>query len=77
MEKWIGNYGSYQPEGDDADDVHEDVAAITQYDGVQWDERLRRAEAHEDIRGRLVMSVQLSKCSLWLIYGLPRKTRTG
>lgn len=53
--------GAYEPEGNDADDVHENVAAFAEDYGVERDERLGRAEGEERIgvrlRDRLVKSL--------------------
>lgn len=44
---------TYEPKGNDADDVHENVAAFTEDYGVERDERLGRAEGEERIGVRL------------------------
>jgi hypothetical protein len=41
--------GTYEPEGDDADYIHEDVAAFAEDDGVERHEWLRRAEGEEGL----------------------------
>lgn len=40
---------TYKPEGDDADDVHDDVAAFSEDDGVERDEWLGAAEGEERV----------------------------
>ena len=40
----VGGGLTYEPQGDDANDIHEDVAAFTEDDSVEGDKRLRRAE---------------------------------
>lgn len=44
---------AYQPQCDDANDVHEDVATLAQHDGIEWDEWLRRAKSPKFVGGRL------------------------
>lgn len=44
-----GGGEAYEPQGDDADDVHEDVAAFAEDNGVERDEGLGRAKREESV----------------------------
>jgi hypothetical protein len=44
---------TYEPESNYADDVHEDVSTFAEDNGVEGNERLRRAELKKLIRGGL------------------------
>ena len=48
-----GERETCKPECDDADDVHEDVTALAKDNGVQRNERLRRAEGEKCVGVRL------------------------
>lgn len=36
--------GTYQPQGEDADDVHKDMSTTAKHHSVQWNKWLRRAK---------------------------------
>jgi hypothetical protein len=44
---------TYDPQGENANDVHENVTTLTQDDSVQGNEGLGRAKAHESRSVRL------------------------
>lgn len=53
---------AYQPQGENADEVHKDVAAVAKNGSVQRHEWLRGAEAHQRLRIGLEGKVSIS---LW------------
>lgn len=44
---------TYQPQGDDAHDVHHDMTALAEHHGIQGHEWLRRTEIHQSVWVRL------------------------
>jgi hypothetical protein len=44
----------YQPQSDNANNVHKDVTTFAENDGIEGDERLRGAKLHQLIRGGLI-----------------------
>ena len=54
---------TYKPEGGYADDVHENVPALSEYNGVERHERLGRAEVEELVGSGLVLLITVSPYS--------------
>lgn len=46
--------GLYQPQSDDANDVHKDVTTFAENDGIEGNEWLRGTKLHQLVRGGLI-----------------------
>lgn len=60
-ERVNGEDGSYQPQSENADHVHHDMAALAQNNGVERHERLRGPESQQGFGVRLLCG-QISTC---------------